>query len=243
MKTMRIHLLRHGLTQGNLDGLYVGHTDMPLCEQGRKQLLEMKKSYLYPACKFVISSPLKRCLETANLLFPEIKPLVMRELIEYDFGEFEGKTAAELHEKQPLFDRWLSGEPDVEPPFGESNAAFASRVCECFRKIVEGVLKSDAEDVYVITHGGVLMTLLSAFGLPEAPPTDWLTPSGCGYTLRIDPAIWMAGEKAEVIEEIPRSPQEHADHYYDGWDYYPADDNFNVNDYLYDEPLTEEEQG
>ena len=53
MKTLRLHILRHGLTQGNLDGLYVGHTDLPLCEAGRAQLLQMKEAYRYPASSFV----------------------------------------------------------------------------------------------------------------------------------------------------------------------------------------------
>ena len=53
MKTLRLHLLRHGLTQGNLDGLYIGHTDLPLCEAGRKQLSEMKAQFRYPETQFI----------------------------------------------------------------------------------------------------------------------------------------------------------------------------------------------
>ncbi len=232
MNTIRLHLIRHGLTQGNLDGLYVGHTDLPLCEQGRLQLKEMKETYRYPDCGVVFSSPLSRCLETAKILFPAVKPIEMDALIEYDFGEFEGRSAEELHKKQALFDRWLSGEPDVKPPFGESNAEFAERVCNIFVHIVEGLLKTNTQDACIITHGGVLMTILSNFGIPEAKPTDWLTPSGCGYTVRIDPILWMAGQKAEVIQELPASPQEAADNYYDGWDYYPADDDFDISEYI-----------
>ena len=66
MKTLRLHILRHGLTQGNLDGLYVGHTDMPLCEKGKAQLEEMKQQYRYPDTQFIFSSPLQRCLQTAS---------------------------------------------------------------------------------------------------------------------------------------------------------------------------------
>ena len=107
----------------------------------------------------------------------------------------------------------------MKPPFGESNEDFTRRVCSAFARIVEGLLKTGTDDACIITHGGVLMAILSNFGLPEAAATDWLTPSGCGYTMRIDPTLWMAGQKAEVIEEIPLSTQEQADHYYDGWDY------------------------
>ena len=232
MKTLQLHLLRHGLTQGNLDGLYVGHTDLPLCEQGVAQLEAMKRDYRYPDCSVVFSSPLKRCVETANLLFPGVQPILLDVLQEYDFGEFEGKTAEVLHEKQPLFDRWLSGEPGVAPPFGESHEAFAKRVCGGFVRIVEGLFKTGTDNACIVTHGGVLTAILENFGLPEAKATDWLTPSGCGYTLRLDPLIWMAGQKAEVLREIPQSPQEQADAYYAGWDYYPNDDDFDVSEYI-----------
>ena len=232
MKTLRLHLLRHGLTQGNVDGLYIGHTDLPLSEAGIAQLKAMKRDYRYPDCGVVFSSPLQRCTETAKLLFPDAKLIDLDALIEYDFGEFEGRTAEELHKKQPLFDRWLAGEPDVTPPFGESNAEFAKRVCDVFSHIVDGLFKTNTDDACVMTHGGVLMTIMANFALPEAKPTDWLAPSGCGYTLRLDPLLWMAGQKAEAIEEIPLSPQEQADTWYDGWDYYPNDDDFDVSEYV-----------
>lgn len=235
MKTFSIHILRHGLTKGNLDGLYIGHTDVPLCDEGKAQLLQMKKDMKYPNSVFVFSSPLKRCLETAKILYPKINPIVIDDLIEYNFGEFEGKSAAELHEKQPLFDSWLVGNEDVAPPFGETNKDFAKRVCEAFVKIVDGVLKTGVDNACIITHGGVLTTILSNFGLPEAAAHEWLTPSGCGYTLRVTPSLWTAGRKLEVIREIPLA-SEAGENYYDGWDYYPdpRDEEFDVSEYLDD---------
>lgn len=230
MKTYRIHLIRHGLTQGNLDGLYIGHTDVPLCSQGREQILQMKNDMTYPNTSFIFTSPLKRCLETCELIYPQVKPIVINELIEYDFGEFEGKTAEELHEKQPLFDSWLAGAKGVEPPFGESNEAFAKRVCSCFVKIVDGIIKAKTDDVVIVTHGGVISTILSNCALPEASPAEWLTPSGCGFTLRVTPQIWLSGRKLEVIEEIPYISNE-GGNYYDGWDYYPEDD-YDISEYL-----------
>lgn len=231
MKTYRLHLLRHGLTEGNLEGLYIGHTDVPLCADGISQIEDMKREMVYPDAKFVFSSPLKRCLETGKLIYPNLEPIVINELTEYDFGEFEGKSAAELHQKQPLFDRWLVGEPGVKPPFGESNVEFAERICASFVKIVDGILKTGSDDVCVITHGGVIMTLLSNYALPEAEAHEWLTPSGCGYTLRLTPSLWMSGRKLEVIAEIP-TPTTQKDSYYDGWDYYPPDDDFDVSEYV-----------
>ncbi|MBQ8029725.1 MAG: histidine phosphatase family protein [Clostridia bacterium] len=231
MKTYKLHLIRHGLTKGNLDGLYIGHTDMPLCPQGIEQIKKMKKDYTYPAADYVFSSPLKRCVSTAKLIYPNIKPIIIEDLIEYDFGQFEGRSAAELHEKQALFDQWLAGKPDVKPPFGESNEEFARRVCNCFVKIVDGIIKADADNTCIVTHGGVIMTIMANCALPEAMTHEWLTPSGCGYTLRITPSLWLSGRKLEAVEEIPIVPSEPRN-YYDGWDYYPDDDDFDISEYI-----------
>lgn len=230
MRTYKIHLLRHGLTNGNLEGLYVGHTDVPLCESGVRQIEQMKKEYVYPQAEFVFSSPLSRCTETAKLIYPQLKPMIIEELIEYDFGAFDGKSAEELHKKQPLFDSWLAGEPGVRPPFGETNEEFAKRVCTSFCKIVDGILKTESDNTVIVTHGGVIMTLLANYAVPELPAHEWLTPSGCGYTLRVTPSLWMAGQKLEAVEEFPKVPGE-SGNYYDGWDYYP-EDNFDISEYI-----------
>ena len=138
-------------------------------------------------------------------------------LIEYDFGEFEGMTADEL-KGDPAFTEWLAGGAEAAAPFGESNGDFAKRVCRCFSDIVEGVMKSGVDSVAVITHGGVIMTIMQYFALPEAPMHDWLTPNGCGYTLNVMPSIWSNIKKAEAMAEIPLKPYEPADEPEGDWD-------------------------
>ena len=67
MKTFKLHLIRHGLTSGNLQGLYIGSgTDIPLCDEGRAQLAELKERFEYPQVDTVFSSPLLRAVETAR---------------------------------------------------------------------------------------------------------------------------------------------------------------------------------
>lgn len=240
MKTYKIHLIRHGLTD-NAEGKYIGHTDVPLSEEGTEQIEQMKRDYIYPYADVVFSSPLSRCTDTAKLIYPEAKLLVIDDLIEYNFGEFEGRDADDLHEKEPLFDKWLRGEKDVAPPFGESNSDFAKRVCTAFASIAEGVMKAGYDETAIVTHGGVIMTIMAAFALPEAQMHEWMTPCGCGYTLRLDPFIWMNGQKMEAFQEIPFKPI-NDENYYDGWDYYPspeeADKDFDVSEYLNDEDFS-----
>lgn len=217
MRTFKIHLLRHGLPEGAELGQYVGHTDVPLSAEGKKQLKDMKSDYEYPAVSAVITSPLDRCLETARILYPDLSPMIFDGLIEYDFGEFEGMTADEL-KTDPAFTEWLAGGADAAAPFGESNGDFAKRVCRCFTDIVEGVIKSGVDSVAVITHGGVIMTIMQYFALPEAPMHDWLTPNGCGYTLNVIPSIWGNIKKAEAMAEIPLKPYEPDDEIEGNWD-------------------------
>ena len=210
MKSYYIYFYRNGLTDSNLEGKYIGHTDVELSEDGIKQIEQMKKDYDYPYVEAVFTSPLKRCTKTANLVYPDKEAIVINDLIEYNFGEYEGRTAEELKENE-LFSRWLSGEQGVEPPFGESNEAFANRVANCFIKIVDGLLKTGTTKAAIFTHGGVIMYLLSAFGIPEAPMHEWLMPGGCGYAIRITPGIWSRGRKFEVIAEVPYVPGEDED--------------------------------
>lgn len=202
MKSYKIHLIRNALTKENLEGRYLGHTDSPLCEMGKEQLEQLISEYKFPDAQVVFSSPLKRCMDTARMIYPQKEPVPMADLIEYDFGEFDGRTAEEL-KTHPVFPQWLAGEQGVDPPFGENQEAFARRICAGFEKIVDGLLKSGVESAAIVTHGGVIMALMSRYALPEAQPHEWITPSGCGYTLRITPSIWMSGRKLEACCEIP----------------------------------------
>lgn len=209
MKSYTVYIIRNGTTAENLQGKYIGHTDVDLSEDGRCQLMNMRQELVYPPVEAVITSPLKRCTQTAQILYPDNKFICIDSLIECNFGEFEGKSAEELQD-YPVFPHWLAGEPGVEPPFGESNEAFGNRVCDGFIKIVDGLIKTKTMTSAVITHGGVIMALLSAFGLPELPMHEWMTPNGCGYTLRITPSLWMRGRKFEVAYEFPyeKNPEE-----------------------------------
>ena len=84
MKTYRIHLIRHGFTNDNIEGVYCGITDTSLCAEGKEQLQQMAEEYTYPDAQFVFSSPLKRCLETAEVIYPALKPVIIEGLTEYD---------------------------------------------------------------------------------------------------------------------------------------------------------------
>lgn len=207
MQTYTIHLIRHGMTQANLDGTFTGHQDLALLPEGKEELQKLKKEYLYPEVPVVFSSPLKRARESASILFPDNEILILEELIEYNFGEFEGLTAEQLKDNKH-FQEWFTGDGSVPALHGESNQEFAVRVGRAFEKIVDGLLKTGITECAVVTHGGVIMTLMAMYALPEAPMTDWMLECGAGYTLRLTPTLWTHGRKVEAVTKIPLIKEE-----------------------------------
>ena len=164
--------------------------------------LSENAEYKYPGTQVVFTSPLKRCTETAKILYPEQNPLVIDNLSECNFGEWEGKTADEL-KNDPDFKKWLAGDSSVKPPRGESNADFTRRVCKMFESIVEGLMKTGTTESVIVTHGGVIMTLLAVYGLPQAKPFEWTMDNGFGYSLRVTPVLWQRDKVCEVFQTIP----------------------------------------
>ena len=107
MKYYKLHLIRHGLTAGNLEGRYIGSgTDLPLCDQGRAELIELKRRFEYPAAQLVFTSPLRRAVQTAEILYPGVRQIPLQDLREMAFGVFEGQPLDQLV-KDPAFARWM----------------------------------------------------------------------------------------------------------------------------------------
>ena len=202
MKTYQIHLIRHGLTNENLNGQYIGSTDVPLSDEGINRLRKLKNEFTYPKADKLFSSPLLRCKQTANLLYPDNEIVKVDGLAECNFGEWEGKTALDLKNNEK-FTQWLSNSSEVAPDGGESMNEFTTRILVSFEKLVEDIIKNNYKDTVIVTHGGVIMTILAAYGVPRAKFYDWVVNNGCGYSIRLMPSLWMRQKVAEVYSKIP----------------------------------------
>jgi len=129
----RLILVRHGETALTVQGRYSGRGDVPLSEQGEAQAMAAagRVAGISRDVTAVVSSPLRRCTRTAELIAAELGNVtvtVLPELIECDFGDWEGLTFAEVRERSPAeLDRWLDS-TSVAPPGGESFQAVAKRV-------------------------------------------------------------------------------------------------------------------
>lgn len=203
MKSYKIYLIRHGLTEANEQGLYIGRTDLPLSPAGLSRLLAMKQSggHAYPPAARYFTSPLARCRQTLEVLYPGCRAEIVPELAECDFGEWDGRSVSQL-KTDDRFQQWLTGQRS-DIPGGESSEDFQRRVTTAFEAIVEGLMRSGDTEAVVCTHGGVVMMLMAAYALPHSPLQAWGGPDGGGFVLRITPGVWMRQPVAEVIGELP----------------------------------------
>lgn len=151
---MTVYLIRHGLTVGNQKRRYIGKTDEPLCAGGIAALREISA----PVCDHLIASPMRRCAETAAILYPEQKPVLCRDLRECDFGRFEGKNYQELSGDSD-YQAWVDSGGTAPFPDGESPAAFKLRCAAAFRLLMVGM---DGISAFVV-HGGTIMAICEAF--------------------------------------------------------------------------------
>ncbi len=202
MKTYTIYLFRHGITQGNLNAQYIGHTDLPLTTDSISQLKAISEREGYPQVNAVFSSPLKRCADSAKIMFDNKNVIIIDDFIEYNFGEFEGMRFDDLKDNDD-FKNWMNGDIHAKPPFGESNAEFAQRICSAFEKVINGCLKTGTDKIAIVGHAGAIMTILACYGIPEAPMAHWQMDPGYGYVLKLTPSLWMRANKIEVVDTAP----------------------------------------
>jgi probable phosphoglycerate mutase len=168
---MIVALLRHGRTEWNDARRMQGRADIPLSDAGRAQVAAWQLPAAIAEAK-VVASPLARALETARLLTAG-EPRVEPDLIEMDWGAWEGRTFDELRaELGPVYALSESLGVDYRPPGGESPRDVQVRVERWFAGLPEG-----EGPVVAVTHQGVLRALvakLTGWDMVSKPPVKLL---------------------------------------------------------------------
>ena len=184
---MEIIWVRHFMTPGNRKKQYIGSTDEPLDMAMISQ--DMKE---YPQIDALTVSPMLRCRQTAELIWPgkpyETEPL-MREL---DFGEYERKTYEELKD-EPAYRAWLDSGGIGAFPGGEDRADFQKRCVQGAENMLRRLIAENCKRAGVVAHGGTIMAVLSAFDPEKRPFYHWQVSNGNGYITDIDPEEWTMG--------------------------------------------------
>ena len=203
MRNYKLHLLRHGITADNELGILAGcGRDTHLSPEGRAEIEEMKEKFSYPHIEALFCSPMMRAVQTAQILYPQHKAILVAPLVEAAFGELEGATYAEV-EEQGFWETWREEKDPFTAKGLETYKDFHARVTAAFATLLEGMMKSGVKEAALVTHSGVIAAILGQFGLPQLHEDAWLADNGAGYTISVSPATWQRTGMVEVVAVQP----------------------------------------
>jgi broad specificity phosphatase PhoE len=164
----RLLLVRHGSTEHSHEGRFSGRNELPLDAHGQAQAEAIARhvSRMGPV-DVVLSSPLQRARETAGAIAAKVGGTVeiAPDLVEMEFGDWEGLTLADAHLKWPdVITSWLAG-VDIAPPGGESFGDVESRVIPAVQRLVDTYR---GQRIVAVSHVTPIKTLLRiALGAPQ----------------------------------------------------------------------------
>ena len=198
---LKLWLIRHGMTEGNRHQRYIGVTDEPLCEEGRNLL----SNVTYPRAQALFVSPLRRCRETARILFGDQEQRVIELLAECDFGEFENKNYKELADN-PHYQEWIDSNGTLPFPGGESKEECAARNLKGFEEVLEVLGNEGITEAALVVHGGTIMNIMETYALPKKAFYEWHVGNGCGYEVELEPEQWKkTAKKFQRVRKIDPS--------------------------------------
>lgn len=164
-------VVRHGETEWSRTGRHTGRTDVPMLPEGRAQAEEVGRwlARVVPDPVLVLTSPLSRAAETCRLAGFGDRAQPTDDLLEWDYGDYEGLTTDEIRRERPGWSLWTDG-----APHGETASEVGRRVDR-----VVATAREAAGDVLAFAHGHVLRVLAARWvGLPPAGGRLWTLAAG-----------------------------------------------------------------
>lgn len=160
-RAVEVWLVRHGATEWSETGRHTGRTDLALLPAGRSQAEAVGRwlgTHL-PRPSLVLTSPLRRAVETCRLAGCGAQALESEDLVEWDYGEYEGRTTEEIRVERPGWTLWADGVPGGET---------ASEVGRRADRVIE-LARGAGGDALLFSHGHFLRVLAARWvGLPPA---------------------------------------------------------------------------
>jgi len=150
-------LIRHGETEWSLSGAHTGRTDIPLTPNGEEKALAIRDKIAGQRFALVLTSPMQRARRTCEIAGLGDEAKVDSNLLEWNYGAYEGRTTAEIRRERPGWSLFRDGVPE-----GEALADAAARA----GKVIERALAAGG-DVALFAHGHILRILAACWlGLP-----------------------------------------------------------------------------
>jgi len=208
MPSQRLFLVRHGETEWSVSGQHTGLTDIPLTESGRALATRWAPILAQLNFALVLTSPLRRARETCELTGLGERAEIDGDLMEWDYGDYEGLTPKQIHEKEP---EWLLFRDGC--PGGESPAQVGARADRVIARV-----RATGQNVAMFAHGHIFRVLVARWiGLPAAAGSHFLLDTATMCVLsyyRGIPAIkrWNAPLLPPDVRSEGRTGEKHDDH-------------------------------
>jgi alpha-ribazole phosphatase len=202
MRNYRLSVIRHGSTKANENGIYIGRTDYELSNRGAAELYNKKEKYKYPDVDIVYTSPLTRCKETADILFPDTPKRIVEDLQEMYLGDFEDKTLDEIVNRDD-YKEWLKGGKSHHAPNGESSEEVMARVFKALHEIIMDMMEEEIYHAAVITHAGLIVDMLTGYSIPKVDEKNINIPFGEGFELLATASMWQRSQAVELFGIVP----------------------------------------
>ena len=191
-------IIRHGMTPGNERKRYVGALDQPLSETGRAQAHAQAAciASVLPDVERVYVSVLQRTHETAAILFPGVKQVIVEGIQEMDFGVFAGRSADEM-EDDAQYRAWVDSYCEDPCPGGEARSQFTERVCAGIERLLRDACERGERRVVLVAH----VAALSRFVVDDDRSYyEWNTSNCGGYRMVAD--VSPAGLRFSGVERL-----------------------------------------
>lgn len=188
-------MIRHGATKGNMEYRYVGSTDEGLLLES---VASLRKKTM-PKVDEVYVSPMKRCRETARILYGEHRQIVVDAFRECDFGRFEYCNYKELN-GDAAYQRFIDTMGKCGFPGGEDRKAFQERCVKEFDKIVRSK-ESHKDAVAMVVHGGTIMAVLDHYSQPHKEYYEWQIENESGFVME---TVWSEWENRFYLTNISK---------------------------------------
>jgi broad specificity phosphatase PhoE len=203
-KTLRLYLIRHGETEWSLSGRHTGRTDLPLTPNGEDEARELGKHLLDIPFAHVLTSPLKRALQTCELAGLDKTPETEPDLAEWDYGDYEGQRSVDILKERPDWNVYRDG-----CPRGEMPAQVSART----DRLIARLRKLDG-NIALFAHGQIGSVLAARWiGLAVADAQHFSLGTASLSIFAFDPhhpavpviALWNAVSQ-EILNTVPSHP-------------------------------------
>ena len=173
-----------------------GWLDVDLTEHGITELKDLRSCVDYPASDVYYSSPLKRCVETCHILFPDKIPVISDSFKEVSFRSMEGWILSDKAEIDAYFESWVRDEPYLDE---ETISDVMERAKPAVMDVVSSCEKEGKRSATIVMHSGIMRSaIIALFCLERSAFLEMSVPNGLGYVIAfsdLSPLSWRKLER------------------------------------------------